>query len=236
MYHLPEYIQLSTTDRGDSVVAFLMEEDGYKCLIPLIVRPLPDSLGLRGNCQDATSPYGYPGPIVSSNANADWWNRSLAAFAEAAREREIIAVFLRWNPFFAGEGRVLLACERRVFHGETAYVRLDETEEEWQQQTRTGHRYEIRRLDRDGFTVRMDDWDLMDPFIDIYQDTMRRVDSDTFYIFSREYFEALRKGLGPRLHLGSVISPAGEVAATALFTECDGIVQYHLSGSAEPFS
>jgi hypothetical protein len=35
------------------------------------------------------------------------------------------------------------------------------------------------------------------------------------------------------LHLGVVMSPSGQVAAAALFTECGGIVQYSLSASDE---
>ena len=49
------------------------------------------------------------------------------------------------------------------------------------------------------------------------------------------YFEDLRVALGSRLHFCSVVAPGGELAAGGLFTDTQGIVQYHLSGTADCF-
>src|SRR5204863_2673190 len=65
--------------------------------------------------------------------------------------------------------------------------------------------------------------------------TMHRVAARENYSFSLAYFHNLREALGPLLQIASVVSPQGEVAAAALFTECCGIVQYHLSGADERF-
>ena len=55
--------------------------------------------------------------------------------------------------------------------------------------------------------------------------------ADRFYRFGRGYFEDLRGCLGPRLHLSLVLAPGGEAAAAGLFTEVDGLMQFHLSGT-----
>jgi hypothetical protein len=82
------------------------------------------------------------------------------------------------------------------------------------------------------FFVSLDEWSLFKDFVEIYLATMRRVGAIQRYLFSEEYFENLRAALGERLHLCSVHSPRGDVAAAGLFVETDGIVQYHLSGTA----
>jgi lipid II:glycine glycyltransferase (peptidoglycan interpeptide bridge formation enzyme) len=102
-------------------------------------------------------------------------------------------------------------------------------------QQRSGHRYDIRRLHSQGFKVVVDDWSLYDLFIQIYRETMRRLDADPYYFFSTDYFQDLRQGLGPRLHLFSVLAPDCSVAAAGLFTETGGIVEYHLSGTADEY-
>jgi lipid II:glycine glycyltransferase (peptidoglycan interpeptide bridge formation enzyme) len=61
---------------------------------------------------------------------------------------------------------------------------------------------------------------------------MQRLDAGDSYHFPDEYFHDLKAALGPRLHLYSVLSPAGEMAAAGLFTEQNGIVQFHLSGTS----
>jgi lipid II:glycine glycyltransferase (peptidoglycan interpeptide bridge formation enzyme) len=102
-------------------------------------------------------------------------------------------------------------------------------------QQRSGHKYDIRRLNSLGFTVVADEWSRYDSFIKIYGETMRQLDADPYYFFSTDYFQGLRQALGSRLHLFSVLAPDGSVAATGLFTEAEGIVEYHLSGTAHEY-
>jgi hypothetical protein len=73
-------------------------------------------------------------------------------------------------------------------------------------------------------------------FIGVYLETMRRVGATRRYFFSRDYFADLKQALGSRLHLWSVHSPQGALAAASIFIETDGIVQFHLGGTAAEFS
>jgi hypothetical protein len=64
VYHLPEYVVMDAPLSGGAPAAVRYDELGRVLLLPLGVRPIPDS-GMR----DAASPYGYPGPV--SNAGLD---------------------------------------------------------------------------------------------------------------------------------------------------------------------
>jgi hypothetical protein len=101
------------------------------------------------------------------------------------------------------------------------------------QQIRRNHKSEILRLIRSGWTTSIDDWSLYERFITIYWETMERVNADEGYYFDTGYFHELKAVLGSRLHLISALTPDGEMAAGGLFTTINGIMQYHLSGTAE---
>jgi lipid II:glycine glycyltransferase (peptidoglycan interpeptide bridge formation enzyme) len=107
-------------------------------------------------------------------------------------------------------------------------------EELWHQ-TRAGHRSEINRARKKGFTVEIhNDWRDFDEFFRAYTQTMHRVGASEHYFFPREYFADLRRAVGEVLHL-AVCYKDGAVACAALFTEVCGIVQYHLSGTTDEF-
>jgi lipid II:glycine glycyltransferase (peptidoglycan interpeptide bridge formation enzyme) len=122
-----------------------------------------------------------------------------------------------------------------VYHGPIVYVDLRKTLAELTADTRENHRRNIRRLESAGFITTIDDWSLYAAFGSLYRATMERVAAATFYFFSDAYFQDIRHMLGRHLHLCAVLAPNGELAAAGLFTETDGIVEYHLGGTAEPY-
>src|ERR1043165_1391228 len=71
-------------------------------------------------------------------------------------------------------------------------------------------------------------------FIDIYEETMRRVSADNSYFFGSDYFATLAEGLGEKLQL-FVAMAEGQVVAGGLFTLSGGIAQYHLGGTRDAF-
>jgi lipid II:glycine glycyltransferase (peptidoglycan interpeptide bridge formation enzyme) len=63
---------------------------------------------------------------------------------------------------------------------------------------------------------------------------MERRGADAYYLFDDGYFQALEEALGDRLHIATV-DIEGEIAASALFAETDGIVEMHLSAHDRRF-
>src|SRR5687768_14245068 len=66
VYHLPEYVRIDAGLSGGTPAAFRYAEAGHVLLLPLVLRPVPDT-----DLRDAISPYGYPGPV--SDAGPDFW-------------------------------------------------------------------------------------------------------------------------------------------------------------------
>ena len=226
-YHLPAYVALcAAQDRGEPRAIFVSGA-GRAMLLPLVIR------SIEGGGFDATSPYGYPGPIGIGTDDPAFLRAALAAAAQALREAHLVSAFIRFHPLFNPMPPEDIGT--LVRHGETVGIDLTLTPEELWVQTRAGHRRDINRTLRLGYVARMDeDWSHLASFEHMYRATMTRVGAAPFFFFDDAYFDALRHALGASLHL-CVVEKDGVVAAAGLFVETRGIVQYHLSGTDDAF-
>ena len=234
-YHLPGYVELCARQEGGEPAAFWAEEGEYGMLAPFVLRPLPDSLDQGSDLRDASAPYGYPGPLLKGQPPDAVVTAFLKAFFEVGSAAGIVSAFFRFHPLIAIPEQPFRAFGTLLEHGETVYVDLTLPPEELSRQTRVNHRADARRLLGEGFQVEVDRWDRMPDFIRIYGETMRLHHAQDFYLFGPDYFEALRACMGDHLHLCAVLSPEGEVAAAGLFTCVDGLMEFHLSGTADAF-
>lgn len=238
VYHLPEYAASCARQEDGEAIAFLAEEGNRRFFVPLIVRPIDPALTGGTPCADAASPYGFPGPLFSPGGEAggeDFRLRATAALVEGLRRRSIISGFIRMHPLFPAPLEPLANVGQLIHHGETVSIDLTHSDEETWRHMRRNHRRDINRARQQGQVARMDkNWDFFDDFVEIYQQSMRRLAARDFYFFSRGYLSDLRETLGERLHL-CVVERAGEPICAGLATETGGIVQNHLTGTREDF-
>jgi hypothetical protein len=228
-YHLPEYVEMCAKNEEGVAAAFYAEDGGAMFLAPVLIRGIPRTLGAPAGWYDCVSPYGYSTPVITPCQEA--LERFLDAFCHAARERSIVTAFFRLHPLLPLNLQVLGKFGQLTKHGQTVYVDLSKSADDIWRQTRGNHRRDIRKLDRLGFRVLLDDWSLFEDFLRLYDMTMLRVGARPDYLFSREYFQELRATLGNHLHLCAVLSKEDEVASAGTYVDWDGIVQFHLAGS-----
>ncbi len=231
-YHLPEYVTLAAEVEGGKPVCFYAESEDGKFLAPLVVKPIPASLGPSDQWVDACSPYGYTTPILVPPENAGALREFLGEFLQIARRTNLVSAFFRLHPLLPLPREPLSSHGMVVRHGQTIYVDLQTPWEALWGDFRKSCRSEIRRLQELGFVVEMDNWDYFVQFIALYHQTMIRQGADASYLFSGSYFSRLRAALGESLHLCSVLSPERELAAAGLFVSTGQICEYHLSASA----
>ena len=244
-YHLPKYVELSTRDRlcapnaDGFTLAFHAEDDhGHRFLTTLVGRPLPNTCESATPLFDAITPYGYAAPLVINQGEGPiepFLNEAISKLCEGLRQRGVVGAFVRSHPTIPFPLEPLRNSGTLVQHGQTIYIDLTLPQEELWHQTRAGHRSEINRARKKGFTVEVQsDWKDFDEFFRAYTETMRRVSASEHYFFPREYFTELREAIGDVLHL-AICHKDGAVTCGALFSEVRGIVQYHLSGTTEEF-
>ena len=194
-------------------------------LLPLVLREIP------GGGIDATSPYGYPGPLVIGPDDPAFLADALRAGVEHLAGHGVVSAFVRLHPLLNAEPPTAIGT--LVQHGETVSVDLTQPADALWAQTRMNHRRDITRALQLGYVARMDDeWEHLGTFRDLYRDTMARNAAAPWYFFEDAYFDGLRTALGEHLHL-CVVEGEGGVAAAGLFGETGGIVEYHLSGTSE---
>jgi hypothetical protein len=234
-YHLPEYISLAARQEGGQPCAFFAETEGSSLLVPLLMRPIPEELNSEPGSCDVLTPYGYPGPLLSGNPSEDTVNSMLRSFVRAGREKGVVSAFWRLHPLLPFPLAPLGEFGKLVQHGRTVYIDLSLTPEQMWQETSNNHRRHIRQMQKKGFVVVHNEWRYLESFVKAYRESMSRLEASQFYFFSDDYFEYLRKALGDRLSLWTVLSPEGEVAAGGLFTAVKGIVEYHLGANVQEF-
>ncbi len=232
VYHLPAYVRAAARQEGGAGCAFLAEEGEACLLLPLLVRPVAPLEGDATPWFDAASPYGYPGPLLAVPPGAEAFaRRAVEALVQALGARRIVSLFVRLHPLLPLPPEPLVRAGALVRHGDTISIDLALPEAARRRQTRASTRAEIRQARRAGLAVAHDPaWEAFDDFFEIYHQTMARVAAHPSYHFERAYFLALRDALGAALHL-FVVRAGTQVAAAALFTETDGIVQYFFSGT-----
>lgn len=232
-YHLPGYSEICARQEGVEAMAFYAEDGVGRFLAPLLIRRIQPPPGMDAEWKDCTSPYGYSTPIVTTPLQPV--SHYLEAFRDVARQHNVVSAFFRLHPLLPLDSHSLNKFGEIVTHGKTVYIDLTQSLEAMWRETTTNHKRNIRRLERLGFHVVLDDWSLYSDFITIYYRTMNRVSASKHYLFSAEYFAELRASLGSRLHLCCVLAPGGDVAAAGLFVLTNGLVEYHLGGSADAY-
>lgn len=237
-YHLPQYHALAE-ERGEGKAhLFVYESAGYVIAVPLLLRqigemPCHERLG-RG-WQDATSVYGYVGPIAShADLPAPVLHDFQACLHEELTARKVVTVFSRLHPLIPQ--RAWLA-DLGVYTpmGPTVSMDLTQPLDVQRSHYRGNHKRDINRLQRLGVNWCDDkDWVHLDDFVGIYYENMRRVNASGMYFFDRAYFHELMSISDSEVHLFVCVLDA-EVICGGLFLTHDSIVQYHLGGTRQEF-
>ena len=227
IYHVPTWVALDARIEGGSPRALLVEDGGKSLLLPLVIRSIP------GGGLDATSPYGYPGPLMVGTDEPAFMADALDHGIQMLRSEGIISMFIRTHPLLnpappPGVGTA-------VRHGDTIAIDLTLADDLIWSQTRKDHRRSIRRSLAAGHRVRVDTaWEHFETFKRLYAHTMTRVNADAYYFFTDSHFDELRSRFPDRIHL-IVVEIEGEIATAALELETCGIVQDYLAGTDERF-
>jgi Acetyltransferase (GNAT) domain len=234
-HHLAGYHRVAERRGEGTAFLFTYRDGAYLVALPLLLRPVDEED--PGGLQDATSVYGYGGPISSHERMP---SEVVARFHEALRgeliSRRVVAVFSRLHPLIlAAQRELLVGLGQLVSVGRTVSVDLTlPADQQW-----AGYRKKCRRIiekTRDAGVVCVHDEERVyrREWAEIYGQTMRRVHAAPSYLYDGDYFELLASELGSVLHL-FVALVDGTVAAGGLFTICDGIVQAHLGAVSDEF-
>jgi hypothetical protein len=232
-HHLPQYHRVAEHRGAGTAQLFVYCEDDATIAFPLLLRPV-DPAEPQG-WQDATSVYGYGGPVASADTPPSGMVRNFQfALADELARRGVIAAFSRLHPLIA-QDEILAGLGESPASGETLSIDLTLSEEAQRAEYSRSCRTSLRKLRELGFSGLHDrEKRYLSEFVAIYLETMRRSRAQSSYFFDEDYFNLLVRELAGVSHL-FVALKGGDVAAASLCTICDGIVQDHLGGTRNAF-
>jgi len=234
-YHLPEYARLEGDSNAAQPRAFSATDGERELFLPYLLRRC-DSLfpeaPAAADVYDVISPYGYPGLLLSDAArkSREFVRAAMERLSETLRAQGVCSAFFRMNPLLSDGFSALFPAN--YFSPPSDAVAFDLSQDEatiWAGM-RHGHQWTINKCRKLGYVPRIGPLgENLVPFMEIYQDTMDRVQAKDSYYFGRDYFARLADMPG-QVHYCAVEFEGEQAAACVLF-ECDGIVQAHLAGT-----
>jgi len=181
---------------------------------------------------DATSVYGYPGP-VSNILDVFEFQSAYKALLDGIRDQYgYISIFSRTNSLVLPNSHLSSICHNS---GESVCIDLNNTENEQLRQYRSNHRRDIAKLKRSGFKCEFVEQELnIEIFIEIYESTMRSLNASSYYFFPKSYYKDLFNNSMAKVKLVHCFYESSVVCG-GIFFFCNGIVQYHLGGTSSEF-
>ncbi len=228
IYHTYDYHAI-TKNGGETPILLHYKKNDTRISIPLLLRNIEGS-----PYKDATSVYGYAGPLIENMKN----NFSNADFANDLdmffNDHQIVSIFSRLNPFVAKQEKVLCGLGEISSPGRIVYIDLTENIEK--QKANYNRRFQTyinksRRL----CNIRKANTDNdIHCFIEMYHENMARVNAKSHYFFDSSYFFKLIKSSDFESEL-LLAEYEGKIVSGALFLKKNHIIQYHLSGTRKEY-
>jgi hypothetical protein len=233
IYHTPEYHCLSGFGQQGKPQAFVYQEDALSFFWPYLLSPIAGAAGFH----DATSVYGYSGPVGSTKP--DFAARAWAALLDHWKSLQVVSAFTRFHPLLANFeilDEIPSAKAGIQEYGNTVSIDLHLPSEVHVQQYSKNLRYDIRKGRETGLaTIEDETWTHTDDFVAVYGDTMARCGSRPEYVVDRAWVCNFREALGSRARL--FVTKRGEsVAAVMIAIAYEEFLHCHLIGSAPEFA
>ena len=232
VYYRPGYVRASALGAGGPGVGLVVEADGGRALVPLVLRTfegLPFARGERGG--DAITPYGYGGVLPLDGRFAI--PPIVGALRAWCAEAGLASVMLRLHPLLLqGAWPWAEAGAEYRRHGPTTAIELAR----WNAAARCvatmrkGHRADLGAA-RKVLEVRWGrEAPALEAFRALYDQTMERLGASAAYRFPAAYYELLAGGLGDRLDVALAYAGDEPVAGAIFLADVDH-AHYHLSAT-----
>lgn len=236
IFFLPEYAATYERD-GLEAKAYLVDTGCGCVLYPFLLRPVlidGKAASFEGNpAYDLVSPYGFGGPVASSDDPAIY--REFAdTFTAWCLETRLASEFLCPHPF---TGTVdIVKCDPAYNHAQgkaTVFIDLSGGEGSVWQQLNRGHRSAVNSARKQGVSV-----DLVTPtaglyeeFNRLYTETMDRHHAASRWYHPYDYFERCHTLLGPGCCSFFIARVQGALAAWFIVLHGFKTAYYHFAGS-----
>lgn len=240
LFFLPEYAAIYERD-GLEAKAFLLNTGCGCVLYPFLLRPVlinGTTACFEGNpTYDLISPYGFGGPVASSD-DAAIYREFADAFTAWCLKKRLASEFLCPHPF---TGTVnLVTCDPGYKHARgkaTVFIDLSGGEGSVWQQLNRGHRSAVNSARKQGVSVSLvtPTAGLYEEFNRLYTETMDRHHAASRWYHPHDYFERCHALLGPERCSFFTARVQGALAAWFIVLHGFNAAYYHFAGSDDNY-
>lgn len=229
-YHTYGYHNISRLE-NETPVLIKYIEDEVVIGIPLLLRNIEDT-----PYKDATSVYGYSGPLSKGLTNNFDNTRFIEAFKQYLFDNNIISVFSRLNPYVSNQDKVFKNLGDIFTLGKIVNINLKLDANLQRQKYHRRLKNHTNKSRKNCDIVKANSLKEIEIFAEIYTENMIRVNAKKMYFFCKEYFIKLFNCNDFETEILLAIDKETDtVISGALFLKKNGIVQYHLSGTKNDF-
>lgn len=228
-FHHTSYYHKIDNEHMSKLLVFSKGKDFIA--LPVVIRNIPNS-----EFFDITSVYGYAGPIyrLQEDTKEELSIFFKHRFPQYCLENKIVSAFSRLHTLI-DQKPILSSLGEIIDLNKTVAIDLTASPEDQRKNYRKSLKSELNQLRRKDIVVKTaENRADIDRFIEVYYETMDRVQATRNYYFSKQYFYNFLATTDFNSKL-LVAKFKGEVIAGAIFTFTDKIMQYHLAGTAEKF-
>lgn len=229
-YHTYDYHAISCSPDEQSIL-LKYEKDDIVLLLPLILRQIPGT-----EYFDFTSVYGYAGPLKNDvkllQSDRDEFHSVLNTYF---KQKKVVSVFSRLHPYIE-QSSILDGLGIVTTKGKVVNIDITLPLEESRRAYSKSNKNQINKLRRQCEVIKAESKEEILEFVNIYYENMRRLNAETHYFFSEEYFLKFMEITDFQTDLLLVRhNESGNFIAGSMFVKTKDIIQFHLSGSRTDF-
>jgi hypothetical protein len=218
----PHYVAADAARNQSLQPAYLCYEQGGECWMHAL--HLTEVAGTQ--LRDASSPYGYGGPVCTTD-DIDFVNAAWSAYLTWMREQRVAVEYIRFHPVLGNE---------RHYGGRHAdnreVVSVDLQPDDFTLNYAVRLRQTVKKAIGSGLVY--EEIDLRDhgrQFGEYHRSAMREMQTDSFYLFDDSYFEQLGESGFAKLSYCRGPEEGSAWLAAAVFLDGAGVREYHLAAT-----
>lgn len=234
IYYLSGYV-CAFEQNGDGIATlFYYEKDETKAINIFMKRDISFSEVWKGKLErgkyfDIATPYGYGGFLIEG-PDIEGVQKEFQYYCQ---KEHIVSEFVRFHPMlenWLGLG----AYYTTNCAGNTVYMDIQNETTIWNNLT-TKNRNMIRKAKKSGLrTYWGRDEAIIQEFMEIYNETMRKDQAADYYYFDRKFYESILEDI-PNNALWFYVKLEEKIVAISIFIMANGKMNYHLSASRKEY-
>lgn len=234
IYYLSGYVKAFQI-HGDGEPLLFYYNDGKNRGINVVMkRSIIEDVHFKGildedRYYDLSSPYGYGGWIIEGKSE-----QLFIDYERWCLRNNVVSEFVRFHPLISNHTAIENYYDV-IPLGETVAMDLSTYEKIWENIS-SKNRNMIRKAQKNDVRVYNGRFpEIFHQFKEVYDSTMRKDEAEKYYYFEEEFYTSVLEELPENAQVFYAVKD-NIVIAASIMLECNGFMNYHLSGSLQEYS